>query len=87
MNLTIQREAGEDMVQILEGDKILFTVGEPVGPGRGDVVAIWEGDGLNEDDEEATPLTHFRGEAFSFEELLRQAVKEAVGLALVKVGL
>lgn len=86
MNLTIQRELGEDMVQILEGDKILFTIGEPVGPGRRNVVAIWEGDGLDENDEEATPLTHFRG-PYSFDELLRQAVKEAVGLAIEKVGL
>lgn len=52
-------EMDDRHVNICLGNKILATVCEPSGPGGGMVYGVWIGDGLNENDEEATPIKLF----------------------------
>ncbi len=58
----------EHLIQILTSDEtVLITIGTPAGPG-GDPTefCIWEGDGVAEDDSEATPLCRVTSQGSKF---------------------
>ena len=82
--LTVQHEEGDSFLQILFGDKVLATVGEPSSPGGHQEFCVWSGTGLDADDEEATPLMRFYTKDFRM--ATRDDSVEACWQAAVRSG-
>lgn len=80
MNLTVRRDM--EVIQILQGDTILFTICEPTGPGRGEI-GIFEGTGLDENDEDLAPLKVIYCSPPRDAE--KEALKVAIEMAYIKV--
>lgn len=75
-------------LQIRLGNVVLATVCEPCGPGFQSEFCVWDGDGLDEDDEETTPLKRFyTSHTLNVNKMWKEAVAYAYAYAGIQMGL